>query len=105
MNDNISTRELIEEFKKTGWLFGVLGGLGMLARLILTDEKYHTTRWIRKVIAGTIMGVLYYFSVHQMNIDPFYKSVFAAISGSLAPEIFNWVRDKFLQKAQSNEQS
>lgn len=102
MNDDQTMQGLIEEFKKTGWVFGVLGGLGMLARLILTDEKYNTTRWLRKIAAGTIVGIICYFSVWQMDIDPYYKSVFCSVAGSLAPELLNWVRTKFLQKAQDN---
>lgn len=100
MTDDVSMQQILEEFKKTGWVFGILGGLGMLARLILTDEKYNTTKWIRKVIAGTIVGIICYFSVQQTSLDPFYKCVFCSTSGSLAPEIFNWLRAKFLQKAQ-----
>jgi hypothetical protein len=100
MNDDQTIQQIVEEFKKTGWVFGILGGLGMLARLILTDEKYNTTRWIRKVVAGTIVGIICYFSVQQTSIDPFYKTVLCSVSGSLAPELFNWVRSKFLQKAQ-----
>ena len=105
MNEQQSVQQLLEEFKKTGWVFGILGGLGMLARLILTDEKYNTTRWIRKVAAGTIVGIICYFSVHQTNLDPFYKTVLCSVSGSLAPELFNWLRSKFLQKAQADEQN
>ena len=89
---------LVEEFKKTGWLFAVLGALGMLARLILTDEKYEIMRWTRMVIAGAIVGVICYFSLYNADIDPFYKSVLCSISGSIAPEAFNWARRKFLQK-------
>lgn len=96
-NDFNST---VEEFKKTGWLFALLGGAGMFARLILTDEKYNTTRWFRMVMAGAIVGVICYFSLHQTDLDPFYKSVMCSISGSIAPELFNWMRKKFLQKAE-----
>lgn len=99
MTDDSSMQQLIEEFKKSGWVFGILGGLGMLARLILTDEKYNTTRWIRKIAAGTIVGIICYFSVQQTSIDPFYKTILCSVSGSLAPELFNWLREKFLQKA------
>lgn len=95
-----SLQDLLDEFKKTGWLFAILGALGMLARLILTDEKYNTTRWFRMVTAGAIVGVICYFALHQTSIDPFYKSVLCSVSGSIAPELFNWVRKKFLQKAE-----
>ena len=99
MSDQQSINSIVEEFKKAGWLFAVLGGLGMLARLILTDEKYHAIRWTRMVIAGAIVGVLSYFALYNADIDPFYKSVLCSVSGSIAPEIFDWVRKKFLQKA------
>jgi hypothetical protein len=91
--------EYLDEFKKTGWVFGILGGAGMLARLILTDEKYNTTKWFRMVVAGAIVGVICHFATHNADIDPFYRNIICAISGSIAPELFNWVRSKFLQKA------
>jgi hypothetical protein len=99
MND---MTEIAEEFKKTGWLVAVLGALGMLARLILTDEKYNATRWIRMVIAGSIVGVICYFSIYRMDIDPFYKSVLSCVSGSFAPEMFEWVRRKLTDKLKQN---
>lgn len=98
MSEDQSINGMVEEFKKAGWLFALLGGLGMLARLILTDERYNAIRWIRMVIAGAIVGVLAYFALYKADIDPFYKSVLCSISGSIAPEIFDWVRSKFLQK-------
>ena len=99
MND---MNDIAEEFKKTGWLFAILGGLGMLARLILTDEKYNAIRWIRMVIAGSIVGVICYFSIYKMDIDPFYKSVLSCVSGSLAPEMFEWMRKKISDKLKQN---
>jgi len=99
MND---MSQVIEEFKKAGWLFAILGGLGALARLILTDEKYNTIKWIRMVIAGAIVGVLCYFSLYQADIDPFYKCSLCSISGSIAPELFTFVRNKFKKQTNGN---
>lgn len=98
MQDN-NLQDLVNEFKKTGWVFGILGGLGMIARLILTDEKYNTIKWFRMAMAGAIVGVICYFALYETSIDPFYKSVLCSVSGSIAPELFNWLRTKFLQKA------
>lgn len=99
MND---MQEVIEEFKKAGWLFAILGGLGALARLILTDEKYNTTKWIRMIVAGTIVGMLCYFATYNAQIDPFYKSVLCSVSGSIAPELFNWLRKFIINKLNNN---
>lgn len=96
--DHQSLGAIAEEFKKTGWVFGILGGLGMLARLILTDERYNTSRWIRMVMAGTIVGIICYFATYGSDIDPMYKSVLCSIAGSLAPEMFDWIRRKFIEK-------
>jgi hypothetical protein len=99
MNDDQSLQVVIEEFKKTGWVTAIIGAIGALASLLLSDEKYHAIRWFRKIVAGAIVGVLCYFAMYNMDIDPFYKSVMFSISGAFASDIMEWVRTKFLQKA------
>lgn len=84
----------IQDFKKGGWVIALLGGLGMLARLILTNEEYKFFVWLRKIIAGGIVGVLAYFALYGTDIDPLYKSVIYSISGSVAPEIWNLIKSK-----------
>jgi len=88
----------IQEFKKGGWVIALLGSLGMLARLILSKEKYSFLPWLRKIIAGGIVGVLAYFALYGTNIDPLYKSVIYSISGSLAPELWTFVLKKLKKK-------
>ncbi len=95
--DDQTLQSLVEEFKKTGWLMAILGGIGMLARLILTNERYHTVIWTRKIIAGGIVGVLCYFTIFEMDIDPMYKCAMVSIAGSIAPELFDYVRKKFIK--------
>lgn len=84
----------ISDFKKVGWLIGLLGALGMLARLIITEEEYSLFVWIRKIIAGAIVGILAYFALYGTDIAPIYKSVIYSMSGSIAPEIWEFVRRK-----------
>lgn len=90
--------QLLIEFKKGGWVMAVLGGLGMLARMILTKAKYNTWVWIRNIIAGGIVGVLCYFALYNTSIDPLYKSVLCSISGSIAPELFELLRKKLIKQ-------
>ena len=85
----------IQDFKKGGWVIALLGSMGMFARLILTEEKYSFFVWLRKIVAGGIVGVLAYFALYGTNIDPLYKSVIYSISGSLAPEIWDYIKRKF----------
>jgi len=87
---------IVDEFKRGGWIMGLLGALGMLARLILTNEKFILFIWIRKGIAGGIIGVLIYLSLYGFDIAPMYKSVICSMSGSFAPELFDAFRKKVL---------
>ena len=96
--DNDNLQELIIDFKKGGWITAVLGGLGMLARLILTDTKYNTWIWIRKIIAGGITGIICYFALYGLEIDSIYKSVLCSMSGAIAPELFEILRKKLIKR-------
>lgn len=95
--DDPTLQGVVEEFKKTGWLMAILGGIGMLGRLILTNEKFKAVIWTRKIIAGGIVGVLCYFTLFQLDIDNMYRCALCSIAGSLAPEVFDFVRNKFLK--------
>lgn len=87
-----------EEFKKGGWIVAVLGALGAIARLIITDERFVWIKWIRKGIAGAIVGTLVYFAINPLSIDSMHKGIIYASSGALAPDIFEWLKDKLLKK-------
>ena len=91
--------ETAEEFKKGGWVVAVLGALGAFARLVISEEKFKPIIWIRKVIAGAIVGTLCYFAINNSTLDPMLKSIIYASAGSLAPDIFEWVKRKFIQQA------
>jgi len=101
MNDNYE--ELITSFKKAGWIMAILGGLGMLMRLIFTNERFVMSIWTKKIVAASIVGLLVFFSLHEVDLDEVYKSVICSISGSFAPELFDFVRNKFLSKLKQNE--
>lgn len=85
----------LNDFKKGGWVIGMLGAMGMFARLVFTEEEYSFFVWVRKIIAGGIVGVLAYFMLYGTSIDPLYKSVIYSISGSIAPEIWEFVKKRF----------
>jgi len=89
---------LIEDFKKGGWIIAILGGMGMFARLILTNEKYAFFVWFRKILAGAIVGVICYFALYGLEINLIYKSMFYSMSGAIAPELFEILRKKILAK-------
>lgn len=85
----------LSDFKKGGWVIAMLGSLGMFARLVLTEEKFILFVWIRKIIAGGIVGMMAYFAMYGSDIAPIYKSIIYSISGSIAPEIWEFVKNRF----------
>lgn len=95
-----SLLETAEDFKKGGWIVAVLGALGAVARLIITEEKFKGVIWIRKAIAGAIVGTLVYFGIDHATLDPMYKGIIYSSSGALAPDIFEWLKRRFIKEAQ-----
>ena len=102
MSDQDSYSQIVAEFKRAGWLMGILGAAGMIARLVFTNEKFAALVWGRKVFAAAIVGIIVHFALYEMDISEMYKSVICAISGSFAPEVFEAVRSKFLSKLNNN---
>lgn len=102
MNDE-SYSQIVAEFKRAGWIMGVLGAAGMIARLVFTNEKFAIFVWGRKAFAASIVGIMVHFSLYEVDISEMYKSVICAISGSFAPEVFETVRSRFLSKLSKHE--
>lgn len=80
--------QAVIDFKRGGWIVAILGGLGMAARMIFTNEKATAVIWTKKIFAGCMVGVIMYFALHGTSIDPLYKSILFAVSGTIAPDLF-----------------
>jgi len=86
--------QAISDFKKGGWIVAVLGGIGVLIRWLLSDEHHGKIFWIRRTIAGTLVGIMAYFALYQVEMDGIYKSVILSTSGAFSPELFEFARKK-----------
>lgn len=93
-----SLLETAEDFKKGGWIVAVLGALGAIARLIITEERFFWIIWIRKALAGGIVGTLVYFAINHAQMDAMYKGIIYSSAGALAPDIFEWLKRKFIKQ-------
>jgi len=93
-----SIREIADELHKGGWIIALLGAVAMFARLLLSSDKHSLMGWIRFITAGGITGVLVYFALFNVHIDPMIKSVLYSISGAIAPELFELVIGRIKRK-------
>lgn len=91
--------ETANEFKRGGWIVAVLGALGAIARLIITEEKFYWIIWVRKALAGAIVGTLVYFAINQIPMDAMYKGIIYSSAGALAPDIFESIKRKFTKQS------
>lgn len=74
----------------------------MLARMLLTDESHPLIFWIRKIIAGAIVGIIVYFALHGTEMSGLHKSVIMSTAGAGSPELMEYIRKRF-SKGLTNE--
>ena len=92
-----------EDFRRGGWIVSLLGGAGMLARMLISDETHKIIYWVRRIIAAAIVGVICYFALWGANIDGLKKSIIMCTAGTFAPEIMEYLRLKYSKGMFDNE--
>lgn len=90
--------ETLNDLKKGGWIVVVLGALGALLRLLLSKEAPRCVEWVRRILAGAVMGLLTYFAIHGL-IDPVYEAITYSISGAVANELTKVVTSRISRHA------
>lgn len=86
-NNDPDLANALADFKRGGWIVSLFGGAGMLARMLLTDQNSTIIVWIRKTLAGSIIGVLAYFAIWGQPISGIYKAIILSVSGAISPEL------------------
>lgn len=94
-----------DDFRKGGWIVSLLGGAGMLARMLITDQSSKLIVWIRKILAAGIVGVIVYFALHGVEMSGIYKALILAFSGMGSPEIVELVVSKINNETAKNKKS
>lgn len=85
----------LDDFKRGGWIVSVLGGAGMLARLLLDDAHHPFVYWLRRTIAGVLVGCICYFALWGTSLDELKKSIIMSTAGAFAPELIERLRIQF----------
>ena len=91
-----------DEFRKGGWIVALLGAAGALAHMFFSGKRYRWCEWVKRGVAGGLVGVIMYFALHGTSIDPLYKSVILSTCGALAPSIFENLGD-FIKRLMNKE--
>jgi hypothetical protein len=82
-----------EDLKRGGWIVMFLGSVGMLARMMLTDKHYTLITWFKRAVAGAFVGLIMYFSLYGVEMNPLYKSVLMCSCGAIAPELIQLLKN------------
>jgi hypothetical protein len=85
-----------DDLKDSGWLMAALGAMGALLRLLISDEEHDWVVWVRRIMAGAIIGIIAYFAVHGL-VPPIYEAVIYSVCGTFAPEVVEVVRRRVLR--------
>jgi hypothetical protein len=93
MNPEPNLTKTLEELKDGGWIVAVLGALGALCRLLISDESYPLLIWVRRIAAGGILGVVSYFALHGL-VEPIYEACTHCIIGAFSQEMLKLLQDR-----------
>jgi hypothetical protein len=89
MNEHKDLMEVAKLWKETGWLTAVIGGAGMVARLLANPIQGTIWDSVRRVIMAAIVSTLAWFIVEQIEVSSLVKAVTYGVAGLLAPEIID----------------
>jgi hypothetical protein len=88
-----SFTKTLEELKDGGWIVSILGALGALCRLLISDETYPLSIWLRRISAGGILGVVSYFALHGL-VEPIYEACTHCIIGAFSGEALKLLQSR-----------
>lgn len=78
----------LDEFKKGGWIVSLLGAAGAIVAILSDEKSYPWAYYVKKIIAGGLMGVIMFFAMHNADISPFIKSLVMCMSGAVSLDIY-----------------
>ncbi len=83
-------KDLFKLFLESGWMVSIIGGAGMIARLVCNPLKTaNWTDYLRKIIVACITSTIAWFVVEQMDISSITKAITYGVVGVISPEIID----------------
>ena len=80
-------------FLNGGWVVLLIGGAGMIARLITSknEEDKTLSQVVRNISASMITSLIAWFILEQFQIDPMYKAITYGLVGLNSPELLSGI--------------
>ena len=89
MNEPKDLMEVAKLWKETGWLTAVIGGAGMVARLLANPIQGTIWDSVRRVIMAAIVSTLAWVIVEQIEVSSLVKAITYGVAGVISPEIID----------------
>ena len=83
-------KDLFKLFLESGWMVSIIGGAGMIARLISNPlKKANWTDYLRRIIVASITSTIAWFIVEQIDISSITKAITYGVVGVVSPELID----------------
>lgn len=94
-NETDSLAKATDDFRRVWPTVFSLGGGGALARLLLSKNSPSIGTWIKRILAGCIVGALTYFALYESEISGLKKALIQSTVGIAAAEAVDLVIRKW----------
>jgi hypothetical protein len=83
--------DIIPEFIKGGWIVTLIGAAGMVARLVVSEEKNSLKDVIKSILAAMIASTIAWFILEQFEINSMAKAITYGLVGLNSPELLKGI--------------
>jgi hypothetical protein len=94
-NESDSLARATDDFRRVWPTVFSLGGGGALARLLLSKNSPRWSVWVKRILAGCLVGSITYFGLYDANISGLYKALIQSTVGVAAAEAVELVINKW----------
>jgi len=84
-----SPTTLIQKFLESGWIIPLIGGGGMIARLLSADTTFTLKQQIKKIVTASVASTIAWFVLEQTDMSSLSRAVIYGVIGVISPEIIS----------------
>jgi len=84
-----SPTTLIQKFLESGWIIPLIGGGGMIARLLSADTTFTLKQQIKKIVTASVASTIAWFVLEQTDMSSLSRAVIYGVICVISPEIIS----------------